>query len=184
LSLEYAILGFLTYQPFSGYDLKKFFDESVRHFWSATQSQIYRTLGRMAEDGWISMEVIEQEDRPNRKLYHITDEGQAELRRWLNTPLDLPTIRHRWLIQVFFAHQLSDEEIGALFEAHAGKLRQKLELFRTEVQAVVERRFAEMDSARSRRLWQFTLDYGIAHLEWELQWIESALKDLHHLPPD
>jgi hypothetical protein len=44
MSLEFAILGFLNYQPYSGYDLKKIFDTSVRHFWPADQSQIYRTL--------------------------------------------------------------------------------------------------------------------------------------------
>jgi PadR family transcriptional regulator AphA len=184
MSLEHAILGFLTYRPFSGYGLKKFFDESVRHFWSAPQSQIYRTLGRMAEDGWVRMAVVEQEDRPDRKVYHITDEGLAELLQWLTTPLDLPAIRHKWLVQVFFAHHLSDEEIVTLFEERAEKLRQKLELFRTGVQVVIERRFVEMGSERSRRLWQFTLDYGIAHLEWELQWIESALEELRHLPPE
>ena len=180
MSLEHAILGFLTYQPFSGYDLKKFFDESVRHFWSATQSQIYRTLARMADDGWVRMETVEQEDRPDRKVYHITDKGRAEL----TTPIDLPRMRHEWLTQVFFAHQLADEEIVASFEERAEKLRHKLELFRTKVQAVVERRFAEMGSARSRRLWQFTLDYGISHIEWELRWIEGALEELRHLPTE
>ncbi|MCD4672393.1 MAG: PadR family transcriptional regulator [Anaerolineaceae bacterium] len=184
MSLEHAILGFLTYRPLSGYDLKKFFDESVRHFWSATQSQIYRTLARMSETGWIEMEHIEQEDRPDRKVYHITNEGRDELRHWLTTPLDLPAIRHKWLVQVFFADQLSDEETITLFEAHAERLRQKLALFRNGVQEVVERRFTEGGSKRSRRLWQFTLDYGIAHLEWELQWIENALKDLRYLPSD
>lgn len=182
MSLEHAILGFLTYQPFSGYDLKKFFDESVQHFWSAPQSQIYRTLGRMAEQGWVHKEVVAQQDRPNRKVYHVSDEGLAELRRWLNTPLAPPAIRHQWLLQVFFSHQLSDEEIVALFEAHAASLRQKLALFRSEVQTVIEQRFTEIGSERSRRLWQFTLDYGISHLEWELEWLENALKELHSLP--
>jgi len=184
MSLEHAILGFLTYQPLSGYDLKKFFDESVRHFWSATQSQIYRTLARMAETGWVDMEHIEQDDRPDRKVYHITNAGQDELHKWLTTPLNQHAVRNLWLAQVFFAHPLSDDKITALFEEHADKLRQKLELFRNGVQKVVERRFAEVGSKRSRRLWQFTLDYGIAHLEWELHWVENALKDLHHLPPD
>ena len=44
MSLDHAILGFLNYKPLSGYDLKKVFDSSVRHFWYADQSQIYRTL--------------------------------------------------------------------------------------------------------------------------------------------
>ncbi len=34
MSLEYAILGFLNYHSFTGYDLKKAFDSSVRHrYW-------------------------------------------------------------------------------------------------------------------------------------------------------
>jgi DNA-binding PadR family transcriptional regulator len=184
MPLEHAILGFLTYQPLSGYDLKKFFDESVRHFWSATQSQIYRTLARMAETGWVDMEHIEQDDRPDRKVYHITDSGQDELLQWLTTPPNQTAVRNLWLAQVFFAHPLPDDKIFALFEEHADMLRHKLELFRNGVQKVVERRFAEVGSKRSRRLWQFTLDYGIAHLEWELQWVENALKDLQNLPSD
>ena len=75
-SLEYAILGFLNYKPLSGYDLKKVFDTTVQHFWSADQSQIYRTLSRLTEQGWIQQEVIEQNDRPDRKVYHITDAGR------------------------------------------------------------------------------------------------------------
>ena len=184
MPLEHAILGFLTYQPLSGYDLKKFFDESVRHFWSTTQSQIYRTLARMAETGWVDMKHIEQDDRPDRKVYHITDTGQDELLKWLTTPLNQSATRNLWLAQVFFSHPLSDEKILALFEQHADMLRQKLDLFHNGVQELVERRFEEIGSKRSRRLWQFTLDYGIAHLEWELQWVENALKDLYHLPSD
>jgi len=75
MSLEFAILGFLHYHPYSGYDLKKAFDASVRHFWPADQSQIYRTLGRLTEQGLAEMEVIEQTERPDRKVYHITQAG-------------------------------------------------------------------------------------------------------------
>ena len=69
MSLEHAILGFLNYRPFSGYDLKKIFDTSVRHFWPADQSQIYRTLSRLEENGFAEMEVVEQEDRPDQPGY-------------------------------------------------------------------------------------------------------------------
>ena len=63
MSLKYAILGFLSYKSFSGYDLKKAFDNSVRHFWSANQSQIYRTLAQLDEEGLVAKEVIEREER-------------------------------------------------------------------------------------------------------------------------
>jgi PadR family transcriptional regulator AphA len=60
MSLEYSILGFLSYKPFSGYDLKKAFDNSVRHFWYADQSQIYRTLARLTEQGYVEMEKMDR----------------------------------------------------------------------------------------------------------------------------
>jgi len=53
MALEHAILGFLDYGPMSGYDLKKTFDDSVNHFWTAQQSQIYRALKKMVGDGWV-----------------------------------------------------------------------------------------------------------------------------------
>ena len=72
MSLEYAILGFLNYRPLSGYDLKKVFDNSVRHFWPADQSQIYRTLAKLAEQGHVEQEIVRGLDRPDRKEYRIT----------------------------------------------------------------------------------------------------------------
>jgi PadR family transcriptional regulator, regulatory protein AphA len=87
MSLEHAILGFLNYRPMSGYDLKKIFDTSVRHFWPADQAHIYRTLNRLAEQGLATMEVVEQEVRPDRKVYHITPEGREHLHEWLLSPL-------------------------------------------------------------------------------------------------
>lgn len=72
MSLESAILGSLNYHPYSGYDLKKIFDTSVRHFWHADQSQLYRTLGCLAEQGLLELEKVAQEDRPHRKVYQIT----------------------------------------------------------------------------------------------------------------
>ena len=53
MSLRFAILGFLSVRPFSGYDLKRAFDQSVRHFWTADQAAIYRTLGELESKGLV-----------------------------------------------------------------------------------------------------------------------------------
>ena len=66
MSLEFALLGFLSYHSNTGYDLKKIFDTSIRHFWPADQSQIYRILARLTSQGLAEMEKIPQEDRPDR----------------------------------------------------------------------------------------------------------------------
>ena len=122
MSLEHAILGFLNYKPLSGYDLKKTFDASVRHFWPADQSQIYRTLSRLQEEGKTSVEVVDQADRPDRKVYHITPAGKQELLRWLGSTLEVEPARSPQMIQVFFAANLPDEAILKLFEDGAAYL--------------------------------------------------------------
>ena len=84
MSLEYAILGFLRSRPMTGYELKKIIDGSVSHFWPADQSQIYRTLGKLAERGWAEMEVVPGTDRPDRR--HLPRQQQSE-------DVDLPHCR-------------------------------------------------------------------------------------------
>ena len=83
MSLQHAILGFLNYNSLTGYDLKKILDTSVRHFWAADQSQIYRTLNRLSDRGLVEMEIINQSERPDRKVYSITKAGRDELRDYL-----------------------------------------------------------------------------------------------------
>jgi len=177
MSLKHAILGFLNYNPLSGYDLKGAFDTSVRHFWPADQSQIYRTLAELAEKGWAEMEVIEQDDRPDRKVYHITEAGRQELRQWLAVPLPPGRPRSAALIQVFFAGQLSDEEILAMFEREAEQVREILERYSQVPQQAAAYR-ESIGSPREWFFWMLTLECGIKSAETHLEWVENVIRRL------
>ena len=182
MPLAHAILGFLDYQPMSGYDLKKFFDQSVAHFWSATQSHIYKALENLEKDGLVESELIPQEGKPNRKQYRITEEGRAELRRWVSTPLAVEAKREAWLIQVFFAHQLENEEIAHLFQTRIEQLHASL-LQCLAAQKNIEANSKQKGTKRLRGLWQLTLDYGIDYYQNEINWLEKALPVVRKLPP-
>lgn len=175
MSLEYAILGFLNYKPLSGYDLKKIFDTSVQHFWSADQSQIYRTLIRLTEQGWAEMEIVEQSERPDRKVYHITEAGREALHQWLLTPTPLHVPRNAALIQVFFAGQLSDDEIVAMFERAAEHMRAVLARYEQIPQQVVAYR-DYMESPREFFCWMLTLDAGFKSVQANLDWLEDVIR--------
>ncbi len=175
MSLDHAILGFLNYTPYSGYDLKKVFDTSVRHFWPADQSQIYRTLTRLVERGWAEVEVVEQEVRPDRKVYHITPAGQAELRRWLTVPIPFLEPRMAALVQVFFAGQLPDEELLPIFERAAEEMRSVLELYSQAPEAIREGSITH-HAPRDAFFWGLTLELGVAMLQAELAWSESVIE--------
>lgn len=184
MSLDYAILGFLNYSPLSGYDLKKVFDTSVRHFWPADQSQIYRTLARLAVQGLVEQEVFRGVDRPDRKEYRITPAGREALRAWLLTPLPSQEVRIAALIQVFFAGQLADEQVLALFERLAADARAVLAVYDQIPQAAGTDDPA-MGPPRERFFWRLTLEYGRMSARMDIEWLEDVLARLKagELPP-
>jgi PadR family transcriptional regulator, regulatory protein AphA len=184
MSLEFAILGFLNYHPYTGYDLKKIFDNSVQHFWHADQSQIYRSLARLTEQGHVQMEKIPQEDRPDRKVYTITAPGRLELLKWLSAAPGMEGPHSSSLVQVFFAGMLPDEEVLAKFEGFAETMRMILAQY-DQVPAQIAPYQQEIDSPREYFFWMLTLENGIVNMRANLAWAESVIERIKsgQLPP-
>jgi DNA-binding PadR family transcriptional regulator len=179
MNLEHAILGFLSYRPFTGYELKRVFDKSIRHFWPADQSQIYKTLVKLAEQGYATIEVVHQEDRPSRKIYHITDEGRAQLMEWVRRTPDAEDFREPFLIQVFFSGLLSDEDAIRMLEIKAAELNGILE----HMTALSEQDVA--DDARDAPLrdqffWYLTLDHGLWMIQAAQDWLDDAINRIRN----
>jgi PadR family transcriptional regulator, regulatory protein AphA len=179
MSLTHAILGILNRQPMTGYDLKtQHFDYTIAHFWPADQAQIYRTLDKMAEQGWVQSQTEIQEDRPNRKVYSITAAGRQELEQWLITPQTMSPYREPFLIQVFFAYGLSNSRIITLLEGQADAHRQRLEHYRQIPLPPLESVADNRDFALQR----LTLELGIRVEEDYLEWVEVAINTVRRLP--
>ncbi|MBX3082426.1 MAG: PadR family transcriptional regulator [Anaerolineae bacterium] len=180
MSLQHAILGFLSWQPMTGYDLKtQAFDDSIAHFWPADQAQIYRTLDKLAEQGLIHSEIEMQLDRPNRKVYSITEAGRAELRTWLHTTPDLPIHREAFLIQLFFGDHLHNAELVTQLDAQLALHQQQLAVY--EKINVLDRP-CEPQQLRSLHLNAMTLDMGIRLEKMYIEWIETCKAALRTLP--
>jgi DNA-binding PadR family transcriptional regulator len=177
MSLKHAILGFLSYGPQTGYNLKNLFDLSVRHFWPADQSQIYRTLSDLADEGFATVELVEQTDRPNKKVYHITETGRAELQRWLLDPIPPLEPRSAPLIQVFFGGLLDDEEMLAKFERLQDQCRAILAAY-DQVPEQIEPFFEVAKDQREIFYWLLTLEAGKRTMQAHLEWAESVIERL------
>ncbi|MFM9919282.1 PadR family transcriptional regulator [Lacisediminihabitans sp. H27-G8] len=166
MTLRHAILGFLSIAPSTGYDLKSYFDGSVRQFWTADQAQIYRVLAQLAQDELVSIEVIPQSDRPDRKLHHLTPAGTQELDHWLSSPLESHTVREPFLLRLFFAGRLGPAGVSDLIDART---------------AAAEHQLAVLSAIRSASgppgpdiegmLRLATLDNGIRHTQTEIDWL-------------
>ncbi len=101
--ITYGVLGLLAFfGPLSGYDLKRLFDHILAPMWGAAHSQIYNELRRMKELTWVEMLREEQETRPDRKVYHITQVGREALAAWQQTAPSTLQLRDELLLKVLF----------------------------------------------------------------------------------
>ncbi|WP_229481558.1 PadR family transcriptional regulator [Mycolicibacterium mageritense] len=100
MALRDAVLAALLDGESSGYDLAKRFDASVANFWTATPQQLYRELDRLAADGLITARVVQQERRPNKRMFSLTDAGREAIHAFTARPPKPLTIRDELLIKV------------------------------------------------------------------------------------
>jgi DNA-binding PadR family transcriptional regulator len=125
-TLRHIILGLLAAHPMSGYDIKRAFDRSLATYWNAGNSQIYTTLKALAAQGLVSSELIVQENRPNRRLYSLTEAGEIELAAWLSEEVPTRFTKDEFLTKLFFCGHSPDEQALRHLEAHLATLRAQL----------------------------------------------------------
>ena len=114
MSLEFILLGLLR-DPASGYDMRREFDRGPRHFWSARLSQIYPTLQRMEERGWLTSRDEPSHQGPARRVYRRSRAGTVALRTWLRGEPDLGVERLPYIGQLVFLAELHDRARTAKF---------------------------------------------------------------------
>jgi DNA-binding PadR family transcriptional regulator len=177
MSLAHAILGLLQQEGRTGYDLKtSCFDQCIAHLWSADQAQIYRTLDKLVEQGWITCTVEIQHDRPNRKVYNVTEAGIAELIRWLQCPQPLPTVREPLLVQLFFAAQLPNEAIIHLLEQQLAARCEKL----AECEKIEVPTLNDQSASREQVMQRLVLELVIRREQTYIDWLKTAIDVINY----
>lgn len=177
MSTQHALLISLIEKPSSGYDLARRFDRSIGYFWHATHQQIYRELGRMADNGWIAADESDAEgegsaDRRNRKkVYRVLPAGRGELARWVLAPGAGLDQREEILVKLRADAVIGPlglgEEMRRLIALHRGRLETYL--------AIERRDFSAPDMDRAQRLRYALLQRGIRFENDWVAWGEELL---------
>lgn len=186
MSIEHAILGLLSLNPLSGYDIKKMFEGSVALVWSGNNNQIYKTLVKLHEQGWVSRETQIQESSPTRKIYRITPTGEEELRRWVFTNPEVPQVKNPFLIQLAWADALSADELDDLLKRYENELQVQLSMLSFQRQqsnvspsGISRDAYIYIPAARTPRekfLWNAILENWSSYYQSELDWIRKLRK--------
>ncbi len=182
MSLKHALLGLLTYQPMTGYELKQFFDSSIQHFWNAELSQIYPTLKSLEENGFVDKHVEVQDTRPNRKVYELTATGREEFVRWLRVSQPPADLRDPFMIKIFFGPEVPAEDMLVLLrrqmEEHQKMIAFSETVLRERIDHAKHEHFtsdAQPPSARTL-YWTMTLDMAVAYRRSYVEWCERSMR--------
>ena len=137
---RYILLGLLSHQPLSGYDIKKRVDLSIQPFWPVGFGQIYPTLGLLEREGLVTLSTVESDKGPQRKVYSVTEAGRQALRAWLMTPEEKEYVRYELLLKLFFSAELpaqnSVDRVEAFARRHEANLR-LMRLFKEELGGIL-----------------------------------------------
>lgn len=179
MALGDAILAALRHGESSGYDLAKAFDVAVANYWTATPQQLYRELDRLTRDGLVVAEVVEQQKRPNKRVYSLTDAGRAALRRFCAEPPRPTAIRDELLVQL---EAMGQSDIGAV-RTHVGARlaasADKLAAYERDRDVLLDGRDEADLLASGEPLGRYlTLARGIAFEQENVRWCQFALAAL------
>ncbi|WP_394174201.1 PadR family transcriptional regulator [Guptibacillus hwajinpoensis] len=172
---KYAILGLLTTECTTGYSMKQMIDGSLNHFWKISYGQIYPILKSLVEEGYASVRITEQDDRPAKKEYSITLKGEKELNFWLQKPLqEIPTEKNELLLKLFFSRHQDVANSIELLDQQQNKLQDRYNTYLRIKKMITTELNDELDSV----YWILTLDYGLVTTRAAIDWCEDSKSKL------
>lgn len=181
--LKHGILGLLNYHDMTGYEIMEVFRDSLRFFWNAKTSQIYRELQGLENKKWVSGTLVEQTGKPDKKVYSITEEGKKELLLWLADGNAGFTQRVPLLMKTFFLGERSRAENIAYFKgiiAYCETFLHHLAAAWPSIDAYGD----YLEDKEKTLYWKMTVDYGYRNMQMCRDWAKSCVKQLEGLPED
>ncbi len=173
MSLQQIVLGFLNEEPSSGYDLNKRIQDSVWHFWTSEQSQIYRALYKLHDQGYVEFEVVVQQDVPNKKVYSLTDSGEQALKDWLQETVDDSEPNQAWMGQLFFSSGVDDDRRAEILQHRLTEREERLAALEEKHEFLAKVVDARLDAIRV-----MTLDARMHQMKAEIEWLNKAINEL------
>lgn len=163
----YVILGMISREPRSGYEIKALVDDTTRFFWAASYGQIYPELKRLSEAGLVEGSDVPRGER-KRTVYAITEDGERELKDWLRQPPQTVEMREEGLLKLFFAGVLPPEQAAETLRSMR------------EYRLGIATRLRAMEPGAEEKLEQgdpfplIVLQGGIEFNEWFADWCERV----------
>jgi DNA-binding PadR family transcriptional regulator len=149
MSLRHALLGLLSEQPQSGWDLSRRFTETLGAVWPAGHPQIYGELRRLHADDLIA---VHDTGPRGRVVYSVTAAGKAEVTRWLTDDAVDHTMRLEPILRSVFFWLLPTDTLLEHLDAEATHYRDTADAYRQLAEAKDRGDYGTSEQTRSLRI--------------------------------
>jgi DNA-binding PadR family transcriptional regulator len=180
---EIVILAMLHQGPRHGYEIKKDIERALGGMVPLNNKTLYLTLKRFEERGAVTRQVIPQEGKPNRHLYHLTERGVELLHTLLcDFPPDLAANDAEFFTRVAFFELLGPPEREAILNKRLVYLAGCLDYLHRLQQMANEGECAPGTSISMSNA-QRVLAFHLQRVRHEYQWIATWLEELQANQP-
>lgn len=161
------ILGILNENPATGYEIKEKFSSIFSNFYNASFGSIYPILHKLTESGKVVFEIVEQNGKPDKKVYSITDRGRKDFAEYLHNPVEPRKIKSDFMVHLFYSGDLSKTERENLINTEINEQLNGIK----ELQSL--RKSLNLSEITKYQL--FTLDLGIKQRKLMLKELENLV---------
>lgn len=166
--MDYVLLGLLSHEPMTGYEMKKRLDTSLRFFWGGSFGSIYPTLNQLEQEGKVTKENASSNGR-EKISYSITNAGREALKDWLKKPAEKDEIRYETLLKLFFGNETGFEGSGEHIARFEEKCKAELQMLR-----MFEESLSHYLGEDTHKYYYLTVQFGIKTYESYVKWCEEA----------
>ncbi len=171
---RYAILGLLSRQAMTGYDIKKFTEEALSHFWRESYGSIYPLLKKLTDEKLITKKKEPQDGKPDRNVYSLSTRGKKEFTQWVQEPCEKEFFRSELLLKMFFS---AEEPVGHTI-GHLEKFIKEQKTTLAILNSVDKELKNEDGEKKDIRFWRMTIRRGQYVARARIKWAEECLRDL------
>lgn len=167
--IDYVILGLLSHEDLTGYEIKKRMDTSLKYFWGASFGSIYPALSDLVERGLAGKRNGAENGR-NKLIYSITEEGKKYLKEWLQIPAERDELRYETLLKLFFGNEAG----AAQAISHIDAFQEKIEGELPFLIGAAETLRNSIDLDNTHKYYLLTVAFGVKTYRAYLEWCEEA----------
>lgn len=169
--IDCVILGLLSHEELTGYEIKKRMDTTLKYFWSASYGSIYPALSDLVNRG-LATRREDTKNKRNKLIYTITENGRDYLKKWLSLPIEKDELRYETLLKLFFGSEKGEKQALIHIEAFEKKIEEELP-YLLYAEAILNKSLND-DSAHQYYL--LTVRFGIKTYRTYLEWCKESKK--------